>query len=231
LSPSQRAAFEALARRRRDGEPIAYLTGRREFHGLDLEVTPDVLIPRPETELLVEVALENVAHDTVLDVLDLGTGSGAVALAIAHERPNWRVTGVDISTASLEVARRNAARLGISNVEWALSDWYEALGDRRFDLIVANPPYVASGDEHLTQGDLRFEPKGALAAGVYGLDAIHRIVAGAKTRLCDGGRLVLEHGYDQAMRVRALLNAGFDQVASRRDLAGIERVTYCRISV
>jgi len=231
LDPSQRAAFEALAKRRRDGEPVAYLTGRREFYGLEIEVTPDVLIPRSETELLVEIALAHGARDTVIDVLDLGTGSGAVALAIAHERPKWRVTGVDISPAALEVARRNAARLGIANVEWVLSDWYGALGERQFDLIVANPPYVASGDEHLTQGDLRFEPRGALEAGVEGMDAIREIVAGAKARLCDGGRLVLEHGYDQAMRARDLISGeGFEQVRSRRDLAGIERLTDGRIA-
>jgi release factor glutamine methyltransferase len=231
LDATQRTAFQALARRRRDGEPVAYLTGRREFHGLELEVTPDVLIPRPETELLVEMALERADREATLDVLDLGTGSGAVALAIAHERPRWRVTGIDVSTAALEVARRNAQRLGVVGVEWLQSDWYAALGERRFDLIVANPPYVASGDDYLTQGDLRFEPQVALASGADGLDAIRHIVADAHARLRDHGWLALEHGYDQAERVRTLLgDERFDRIASRRDLAGIERVTTGRVA-
>jgi release factor glutamine methyltransferase len=222
----QRAAFERLLAARERGEPIAYLTGRREFWSLDLAVTPDVLIPRHETELVVELALERIAHDRESRVADLGTGSGAIALAIARERPRARVTATDASAAALEVAHGNAERLGIGNVTFASGDWCAALGGERFDLIVSNPPYIAADDAHLAQGDLRFEPASALASGSDGLDAIRRIVQDAPAHLADGGALLLEHGWDQAARVRALLQAhGFESVASVRDNAGHERVT------
>src|SRR5438128_782581 len=164
--------FEGLSRRRRDGEPIAYLTGRREFYGLDLEVTPDVLIPRPETELLVELALVRIDASEHAEVLDLGSGSGAIALAIASERPRSAVLGVDVSAAAVALARRNASRLHVGNVAFIESDWFSAVPGKRYDAIIANPPYVAAGDEHLSQGDLRFEPPAALAAGADGLNAI-----------------------------------------------------------
>jgi len=224
--PMQREAFDRLVAARERGEPIAYLTGRREFWSLDLAVTPDVLIPRHETELLVELALDRIAHDRKVRVADLGTGSGAIALALARERPLARVTATDASAAALDVARRNAARLGIGNVAFAVGDWYAALGDARFDLIVSNPPYIAAGDAHLAQGDLRFEPAAALASGADGLDAIRRIVADAPEHLADGGALLLEHGFDQSLRVRALLDAaGFQNVTSVSDNGGHERVT------
>ena len=224
--PKQREAFDRLVAARERGEPIAYLTGRREFWSLDLAVTPDVLIPRHETELLVELALDRIAHDRKVRVADLGTGSGAIALALARERPLARVTATDASEAALDVARRNAARLGIGNVAFAVGDWHAALGDARFDLIVSNPPYIAAGDAHLAQGDLRFEPAAALASGADGLDAIRRIVADAPEHLADGGALLLEHGFDQSLRVRALLDAaGFQNVTSVSDNGGHERVT------
>ena len=222
----QRAVFERLVDARVRGEPIAYLTGRREFWSLDLAVTPDVLIPRHETELLVELALERIPRDRTSHVADLGTGSGAIALAIARERPLAHVTATDASTGALDVARGNATRLGLSNVAFAAGDWLAAVGDARFDVIVSNPPYIAADDAHLAQGDLRFEPASALASGADGLDAIRRIVADASSHLADGGALLLEHGFDQSARVRALLEAaGFGNVASDRDTGGHERVT------
>jgi release factor glutamine methyltransferase len=222
----QRATFERLVEAREQGEPIAYLTGRREFWSLELRVTPHVLIPRHETELLVELALERIPRDRAVRIADLGTGSGAIALALARERPLARVTATDASGTALDVARGNAERLGVGNVEFAAGDWYAALGDARFDLIVSNPPYVAADDAHLAQGDLRFEPASALASGADGLDAIRHIVAGAPAHLVDGGALLLEHGFDQSVRVRALLDAaGFVDVRSVRDAAGHERVT------
>ena len=202
--------------------------GTREFRGLRLAVSPAVLVPRPETETLVEVALERLPRDRDLRVLDLGTGSGAIALAIADERPRARVVATDVSTAAIEIAQGNAARLELANVEFRRGDWYAALEptDGPFDLIGANPPYVAAGDPHLDQGDLPHEPAVALSPGGDGLDALRAIVTGATSRLVAGGSLVVEHGYDQADEVRALFEAaGFEVVASRRDLAGIPRVT------
>jgi release factor glutamine methyltransferase len=225
--------FQALEARRVAGEPVAQLIGAREFFGLDFEVTPDVLIPRPETELLVEtalVALEGIARPRVLD---LGTGTGAIAIAIASVRPDAQVWAVDRSSEALAVATRNAARLLDATrpggaVQLVQSDWYEALDPTlRFDVIVSNPPYIASGDPHLSEGDLRFEPRGALTDEADGLSAIRSIVAGAPARFtASGGVLWLEHGYDQAVAVRALLNeAGFSAVRSECDLAGIERIS------
>ena len=217
--------FVALARRRRDGEPVAYLTGVREFWGLALRVTPDVLIPRPETETLVELALELTAPDRPVRILDLGSGSGAIALALAHERPQAKVTGADISAAALVVARDNARRLDIANAEFIQSDWYARFGDQRFDAIVANPPYVASADPHLHDGDVRFEPRVALTPGGDGLTALRMIVAGARAHLVANGHLVVEHGYDQSAAVQELFrDAGFDRITVRNDLAGIARV-------
>jgi release factor glutamine methyltransferase len=229
VSAEQGKIFDALARRRRDGEPVAYLIGRREFYGLDLEITPDVLIPRPETELLVELTLARVPDDREIRVLDLGTGSGAVALAIAAARRKARVVGTDVSTAALALATRNAARLGIGNVSFVESNWFDALPRERFDLIAGNPPYVASGDPHLAEGDLRHEPQQALTSGGDGLRAIRAIVAAAAAHLAPGGWLLLEHGHDQADAVGELFRgAGFADVGAARDLAGILRVSYGR---
>jgi len=229
LSRERVDAFLVLARRRRDGEPVAYLTGTREFWGLALQVSPAVLIPRPETETLVELALARLPKDRDVRVLDLGTGSGAIALAIAHERPRAMILATDVSADALEVARENARRLGIGNVEFAPSDWYDGVAAAwqggAFDLIASNPPYVAAGDPHLGEGDVRFEPARALTPGGDGTAAIMRIVAGARERLAPGGSLVVEHGVDQADVVRALFAAaGFAAIVAVRDLAGIPRV-------
>jgi release factor glutamine methyltransferase len=229
LTRQQSDAFLALARRRRDGEPVAYLTGTREFWGLPLQVSPAVLIPRPETETLVELVLARLPPERAVRVLDLGTGSGAIALAIARERPQATILATDVSEDALGVACENARRLNITNVEFALSDWYDDVASpwrgAPFDLVASNPPYVAAGDPHLREGDVRFEPAMALTPGGDGLDAIRRIVAGARARLAAGGTLVVEHGYDQADAVRALFAAmGFTDLVAVRDLAGIPRV-------
>ncbi|CAE6773540.1 peptide chain release factor N(5)-glutamine methyltransferase [Paraburkholderia nemoris] len=224
--------YRALEARRVAGEPVAQLVGAREFFGLDFEVTPDVLIPRPETELLVETALAAMENILRPRVLDLGTGTGAIAVAIASIRPDAQVWALDRSAEALAVATRNAKRLLDAKrpggaVGLQQSDWYNSLDAAlRFDVIVSNPPYIASGDPHLSEGDLRFEPRGALTDEADGLSAIRKIVAGAPTRLTANGVLWLEHGYDQAEAVRALLTAqGFMQVRSEHDLAGIERIS------
>jgi release factor glutamine methyltransferase len=215
--------LSSLFQRRLNGEPIAYLVGEREFYGLPFHVTPDVLIPRPETELLVELALERLPPRG--RVLDMGTGSGAIAVAIGCTRPDAKVTALDLSHAALSVARRNAARNGTS-VMFLESDWFSALSDDAFDLIVANPPYIVDNDPHLSRGDLRFEPLSALTDHADGLSALHAIVDGAPQYLAADGWLLMEHGYDQAAAVRALLTqAGYAHAQSWKDLAGIERVS------
>lgn len=225
LGPRDSEAFERLLQRRDDGEPVAQITGHRGFWSLDLAVTRDTLIPRPETELLVELALERLPRDQPRRVLDLGTGTGAIALAIASERPKASVTAVDASEAALEVARDNARDANLP-VRLLASDWYAAVAGERFDVIASNPPYIAEGDPHLGQGDLRFEPRSALASGVDGLDAIRVIVREAGAHLLPGGWLLVEHGYDQGAAVRALFTAaGLDSVATERDLEQRERVT------
>lgn len=219
-------AFRGLVARRAHGEPVAYLTGLRGFHDIELHVAPGVLIPRPETELLVELVLQRTPADADCNVADLGTGSGAIALAIAHARPRARVVATDASGAALDVARGNAKRLGTGNVAFVQGDWCAALGDARFDVIVSNPPYIAAGDPHLREGDLRFEPAAALASGPDGLDAIRTIVAGAEVHLRDGGWLLLEHGFEQGAAVRELLAAhGYGGVFTKHDLEGRDRVS------
>jgi release factor glutamine methyltransferase len=229
LTDEQHRRYLELVERRRAGEPVAYLTGEREFYSLAFKVTPAVLIPRPETELLVETALAQIPLQSECRVLELATGSGCVAVAIALNRSQARVTATDASRDALAVARENAARHR-ARVEFVESDWFAALAGRRFDLIVANPPYVAERDPCLAQGDLRFEPRAALVAGADGLACIRLIIEQARAHLAPGGRLLLEHGYDQAGRCRALLaEAGYHEAASHRDLAGIERVSAGRI--
>ena len=217
--------YAARVERRVAGEPIAYLIGVREFYGRDFAVTPDVLIPRPETELLVDIAKTKVSLGETAAVLDLGTGSGCLATTLALELPQARVTAVDVSPAALAVARHNARRLG-AQVEFVASDWFAALPPQRFDLIVANPPYIAAGDPHLGEGDLRFEPAAALTDHADGLAAIREIIAAASGWLAAGGWLFFEHGYDQAAAVRQLLEAaGFSEIGQQRDLAGIVRAS------
>ena len=210
--------------RRRAGEPIAYITARREFYGIPLHVTPDVLIPRPETERLVEVALERMPSSASARALDLGTGSGAIAVALAHERAGLRITATDISEAALGVARENARRQGAA-IEFVRSDWFADLQPGRFDFIASNPPYVKAKDEHLELGDVRFEPRIALIGGDSGLDCIEGIAAQARARLRPGGWLILEHGYDQRDPCLNLLrDLGYTDTEDFDDLAGIPRV-------
>ncbi|MEI7035862.1 peptide chain release factor N(5)-glutamine methyltransferase [Fulvimonas yonginensis] len=226
LGDSAVADFHALLGRRAQGEPVAYLTGRRGFWTLELAVTPATLIPRPETELLVELALAKLPRTGTPRVVDLGTGSGAVALAIARECPHARVLATDASAEALAVARRNAETNRIRNVAFAEGDWFAALPGERFDLLVSNPPYIAADDPHLAQGDLRFEPAGALASGHDGLDDIRHIVAGAPAHLRAGGWLLFEHGWDQGAAVRGLLEAaGYREVFTAQDLGRRDRVS------
>jgi release factor glutamine methyltransferase len=228
LTDAQCAAIEALAGRRLRGEPVAYLTGRKEFWSLELEVTPDVLVPRPETELAVELALVAVAGSPRPALLDLGTGSGAIALALARERPDAAVTATDVSAAALGVAAANAARLGIGNVRFVRGAWFAPVAGARFDLVASNPPYLAARDPALAA--LGCEPRDALVAGPTGLEALERIIAGAPAALRPGGALVVEHGADQGDAVRALMaRAGLTGVVTGRDLAGLERVTQGRL--
>jgi len=219
------ARFDAWRVRRAAGEPVAYLLGRREFWSLTFEVTPAVLVPRPETELLVERVLERVAGAEAA-VADLGTGSGAIAIALAHQRPRWRVLGTDRSAEALAVARRNGARLVGDRVEWRAGDWFQALESRRFDALASNPPYIEGNDPVLAGDGLRHEPRGALTPGGDGFAALATLINGAPDHLLPGGWLVLEHGATQGAALRgALVARGFTHVTSHRDLAGHERVT------
>ncbi len=228
VSDTAHKTFQTMLDRRRNGEPIAYITGEKEFWSLQLEVSPAVLIPRPETEILVEVALARIGMDVQQRVADLGTGSGAIAIAIAHERPACEVHASDISAASLEVASRNASRLGLENIRFHRGSWLEPLSGA-FDLIASNPPYVAAGDPHLGEGDLRFEPTGALVGGCDGLDAIRDICKSAKAYLRPGGWLILEHGHDQSRScLHILCSEGYDSPGSFSDLEGNDRVAAAR---
>ena len=223
LSAEEAALVSALLQRRHDGEPVAYIVGQREFFGLDFETTPAVLIPRPDTELLVELALVRLPPRG--SVLDMGTGSGAIVVAMAHSRPDAMVTALDVSQDALAVAARNAQRNN-AKVRFLHSDWYAAVEGEQFDLIVSNPPYIADGDRHLSEGDLRFEPSGALTDFSDGLSALRTIIAGAPSKLAPGSWLLMEHGYDQSAAVRELLlSSGYTDVQSWQDLAGIERVS------
>jgi release factor glutamine methyltransferase len=222
VDPSSSLSAQASFARRRSGEPVSYITGRREFYGLPLRVTDDVLIPRPETEQLVDLALERLP-DGPARVLELGTGNGAIALALATLRPGLEITAADISGAALSVARGNARELGVE-IAFVQSDWFASIAPGRFDLVVSNPPYVAASDPHLENGDVRFEPRLALVGGADGLDCVREIAAGARRRLVPGGHLLLEHGYDQGERCLNLLRKlGYAEVADFRDLAGLPR--------
>jgi len=224
IDSSNARSAQALFARRRAGEPVSHITGWREFYGLALRVTRDVLVPRPETELLVELALERLPPGAPARVLELGTGSGAIAVALASERQGLAIVATDVSEAALALARRNARDHG-AEIDFVLSDWFDALRPGQFDLVVSNPPYVAAEDAHLERGDLRFEPRLALVGGEDGLDCIREIAARAHNRLRRGGSLLMEHGYDQGDRCVELLKVqGYAEVADFHDLAGWPRV-------
>lgn len=228
LDAEQLGLFRSHLQRRRQGEPVAYILGHQGFWSLDLEVAPHTLIPRPDTELLVESALA-LLPATPLAALDLGTGTGAIALALASERPGWQVTGVDRVEDAVALAERNRQRLQLDNVRFLHSHWFSALAGQRYGLILSNPPYIRADDRHLDQGDVRFEPSSALVAGADGLDDIRAIIQAAPQYLLAGGWLLLEHGFDQAEAVRELLaTAGFSEAHSRRDLGGHERISLGR---
>lgn len=227
-NPEQMQRLRELLARRQRGEPIAYITGRREFWSLDLQVTPDVLIPRPETELLVEQALAYIPVHANWFIADLGTGSGAVALAIAQERPGCKVIAADISQPALAIAQENAKRLGIENIEFRHGTWLEPFTGEVLDMIVSNPPYIAESDPHLVQGDVYFEPRLSLVSGADGLNAIRAIAAGASSHLKSSGRLLLEHGSDQGSAVARILHYhSYHTIYCHNDLAGLQRVTAC----
>jgi len=230
VKPAVEKAFRELVNRRRDGEPIAYILGRQEFWSLELCVTPDTLIPRPETELLVEVALDLLPATAPLRVLDAGTGSGAIAAALTHDRPSWMVIALERSDAAAQVARGNLRRLTGGNTWVVRGDWLAPVGPRSLDAVISNPPYVPESDLHLTRGDLRFEPRCALVGGRDGLSAIRRLAAEAAFCLRPGGFLAFEHGTDQGPAVRRILSdTGYADIETCRDLAGHERVTSARL--
>jgi len=236
LNKQQQQCFDDYFQRRSKGEPVAHIIGQREFWSLLFMVTPDTLIPRPETELLVELALDLPVCDSV-EVLDLGTGTGAIALALASEKNHWQITAVDAIPAAVQLAEENRKQLsiklhkGFANVQVFQSDWFTELKGRLFDLIVSNPPYICEGDHHLNQGDMRFEPASALVADDQGLSDIQAIINGAQEHLKPHGWLLLEHGFDQGAAVRSLMkNAGFYEITTHADLAGKDRVSLCRKS-
>jgi release factor glutamine methyltransferase len=226
LTPLQEKIFEELVARRKQGEPVAYILGKQGFWNSDFLVTPATLIPRPETEMLVENTLALLPIEHEIRVADLGTGSGAIALSLAAECPNWRVTATDISEAALEVAKQNAENNALRNLEFQQGAWCLAILGKNFHAIVSNPPYIAENDPHLSHGDLRFEPHGALIAGPDGLDALREIISNAGDHLLNGGYLLLEHGYTQGKSVRELMAlSGFKKIRTEHDLAGHERIT------
>ena len=227
LTADQRNQFQQLLDARLAGRPVAHLIGQREFWSLSLKVTADTLIPRPDTELLVEQILQTYAQDSVLQVVDLGTGSGAIAIALASERPHWSIIATDVSEKALQVAQHNAERLNLKTIEFRQGDWFEPLHGLSFDIIVSNPPYIARNDPHLSQGDVRFEPLRALVSGAEGLDDIENICQQASDYLNPGGLLIVEHGYDQAEKIRPIFHKyGIKNINQGRDMANNPRITY-----
>lgn len=232
LSERQKEVFFQLVKQRSYGMPIAYLIGKREFYDLTFRVTEAVLIPRPETEILVDSALQRIPIDKPSKILDLGTGSGAIAITLAKHRPRSQVVAVDVSKDAIEISRWNAMNLHVNNLHFITANWFDELFAERFDLIVSNPPYVAENDPHLRQGDLRFEPQIALSSGNNGLSCIQHIIATASKHLGNAGWLLFEHGYNQADECKRLLqDADFSNICSYPDLAGIMRVSGGQINV
>lgn len=227
LQPKQLAAFKALLEQRQQGTPIAYITGNREFWSRDFQVSPDVLIPRPDTELLIELSLELIPADEPAKIVDLGTGSGIIAITLASERPQAQISATDFSLAALRIAKFNADKHHINNIEFYQSDWFVNVPESKFKLIVSNPPYIAEDDDHLQQGDVRFEPQSALSAPEQGLADIRIIAEAACNYLEPGGHLLIEHGYNQQQQVQTLLkDLHYDKVKTYKDLSGQPRVTY-----
>ena len=226
LSSAQLDQFQQLLDARLTGHPVAHLIGKREFWSLSLKVTPDTLIPRPDTELLIEQILHAYPDDTELSLLDLGTGSGAIAIALASERPSWRIIATDLSEQALQVAQQNATSLKLKNIEFRQGHWFAPVQDLHFDIIVSNPPYVPSNDPHLSQGDVRFEPLSALVSGEEGLDDIEHICQQAMGHLNPGGLLIIEHGYDQAEKIRPIFTKNnYKNIHHYRDMANNVRAT------
>jgi release factor glutamine methyltransferase len=229
LQPKQSARFWTLIEERQKGTPIAYITGSREFWSRDFHVTPDVLIPRPDTELLIELSLKLIPPDKPLNIIDLGTGSGIIAITLAAERPLARVSATDFSLAALSVAKLNANKHHTNNIQFFQSNWFDNVPDAKFNLVISNPPYIAENDSHLQQGDIRFEPQTALCGGELGLNDIKIIADTARNRLESGGYLLIEHGYDQQEQVQIIFkNFHYDNVKTVTDLSGLPRVTYGR---
>lgn len=229
LNQQQSDTLNTLLQRRLQGEPIAYITGHREFWSLDLITTEHTLIPRPETELLVELTLNAIPESSAQLIADLGTGSGAIALAIAQARPQCTIIASDVSAATLDVAKQNATNLQLTNIQFFCSDWFNVLPQQKYDIIVSNPPYIATNDAHLTQGDIRFEPEIALSSGIDGLNAIRHIIQTAPDYLVDDGRLLLEHGYDQQEKILSLINEHhYAEITCHQDLSGQDRVISAR---
>jgi len=231
LTQAQENTFHALLKRRYNGEPIAHITGSREFWSLDLNISKDTLIPRPETELMIEHILELHPPTSSIKLLDLGTGSGAIALAMASERPNWQITATDFSNAALKVAKQNAQQLHLTNITFFCGNWFEPLNNNQFDIIASNPPYIPKDDPHLLQGDLRFEPLSALASGDDGLDDIRLISQQAVHHLSPKGMLIIEHGYDQKENLNDIfIHLGYNNIQQHNDLSGNPRITCGLIS-
>jgi release factor glutamine methyltransferase len=225
LTTKELETFQDFFSRRKSGEPIAYIIGKKEFWSLELEVNKNVLIPRPDTELLVEICLEKLAKNKKLSVVDLGTGSGAIAIALAKERPNWHITATDISKRSLQIAQKNAAKFALKNIIFCHGSWYHALPQKKYNAVISNPPYISLSDKYLKKGDVRFEPQKALVSGKTGLKDFHVIIKSAATYLTKNGLIMLECGFDQASQVKDILQKNnFKNIQSFKDLAGHERV-------
>jgi release factor glutamine methyltransferase len=231
LDLAQQQQFESLVQRRKAGEPIAYIVGKKEFWSLELDIDKNTLIPRPETELLVETVLQKLAATAQLSIVDLGTGSGAIALALASERPNWKLFATDQSAAALKVSQHNAQKYKLNNIEFYQGNWFEALPQQKFDAIISNPPYIADTDPHLMQGDLRFEPKPALIAGENGFADLFWIIQQSRNYLTNNGWVFLEHGSTQAVNLQRFFTENqFQNIETIQDLAGLDRVTFGQIT-